>query len=297
MGVIEQTAGSASLTPDVGIGTAAPLSILHIQEASLGVTAAMFSASTDGYIAVEAEDARLGLFSKNEGGHGSTVVFAEVTAGVYGNQWAIGRASSGSGSALYFDYGTNPDYSLNTRMLTYTTAGLFCITGGTPFVGIGTSAPLTRLHIAGLTGQDVILANDGTATSVGWGINAGTDILFSSAPDISSTFTEKMRLTQAGILKLPVNGPTGGVLIGTDVDIFRVDTLRARSSASWEAKTIRANGDAGGIATQTSLTNATDTPTTDPGWTSSSTVNMNAPDGYIKMFVGTQAVTVPYWNT
>jgi hypothetical protein len=45
------------------------------------------------------------------------------------------------------------------------------------------------------------------------------------------------------------------------------------------------------------LTGVTDTPTTDPGWASSSTVNMNAPDGYIKMFVGTQAVVIPYWNT
>lgn len=40
-----------------------------------------------------------------------------------------------------------------------------------------------------------------------------------------------------------------------------------------------------------------DTPTTDPGWASSSTVNMNAPDGYLRAYVGAQAVVIPYWNT
>ena len=52
-----------------------------------------------------------------------------------------------------------------------------------------------------------------------------------------------------------------------------------------------------GIAGSNTFTGQTDTPTTDPGWVSSSSVNMNAPDGYIKFFVGTQAVTVPFWNT
>ena len=41
----------------------------------------------------------------------------------------------------------------------------------------------------------------------------------------------------------------------------------------------------------------TDTPTAEPGWATSSTVNMNAPDGYLKFKVGAQDVVVPYWNT
>lgn len=60
---------------------------------------------------------------------------------------------------------------------------------------------------------------------------------------------------------------------------------------------IGAHDDTGGVTGVTAFTNATDTPTTDPGWTSSSTVDMNAPDGYIKAYVGAQAVTIPYWNT
>lgn len=57
-------------------------------------------------------------------------------------------------------------------------------------------------------------------------------------------------------------------------------------------------GDRGsGIANTLTLTGDTDTPTTDPGWTTSSTVDMGAPDGYLKVYSGTQAVTVPFWNT
>lgn len=60
---------------------------------------------------------------------------------------------------------------------------------------------------------------------------------------------------------------------------------------------LRVNGDDGGEASMNSFTGSTDTPTADPGWASSSTVNMTAPNGYIKAYVGTQAVTIPYWNT
>lgn len=60
---------------------------------------------------------------------------------------------------------------------------------------------------------------------------------------------------------------------------------------------LRTNQDTGGIADYNELTGVTDTPTADPGWATSSTADMNAPDGYIKMYVGTQAVVVPYWNT
>ncbi len=41
----------------------------------------------------------------------------------------------------------------------------------------------------------------------------------------------------------------------------------------------------------------TDTPTTDPGWATSSSVDMNAPDGYFAFMNGTQNVVVPFWNT
>lgn len=52
-----------------------------------------------------------------------------------------------------------------------------------------------------------------------------------------------------------------------------------------------------GKAGATTMTGQTDTPTTDPGWATSSTVDMNSPDGYLKFFNSVQAITVPFWNT
>ena len=60
---------------------------------------------------------------------------------------------------------------------------------------------------------------------------------------------------------------------------------------------LRITGDVGGESSSNSITGATDTPSSDPGWSSSSSSDMNAPDGYIKAYVGTQAVVLPYWNT
>jgi hypothetical protein len=60
---------------------------------------------------------------------------------------------------------------------------------------------------------------------------------------------------------------------------------------------IHLDSDITGVASTNTITGATDTPTTDPGWSTSSSVDMNAPDGYIKAYVGTQAVVLPYWNT
>lgn len=60
---------------------------------------------------------------------------------------------------------------------------------------------------------------------------------------------------------------------------------------------IRTSEDPGGVTGYTTITGDTDTPTVNPGWATSSTINMTAPDGYIKAYVGTQAVTIPYWNT
>lgn len=57
-------------------------------------------------------------------------------------------------------------------------------------------------------------------------------------------------------------------------------------------------GDPGALANPgVTLTGITDTPTVNPGWGTSDTAPMNAPDGYIKDYVNNQAVVVPYWNT
>lgn len=76
-----------------------------------------------------------------------------------------------------------------------------------------------------------------------------------------------------------------------------VVAIGVSSNDTVQAGTLRLTADNGGAKTTITVTGVTDTPTTDPGWTTSSTINMNAPNGYIKAYVGSQAVVIPYWNT
>ena len=67
------------------------------------------------------------------------------------------------------------------------------------------------------------------------------------------------------------------------------DTVRAPS--------IHLDNDVAGLATTTTFTGVTDTPTADPGWAASSTIDMTVPDAYIKIYIGTQAYVIPAWLT
>jgi len=137
-----------------------------------------------------------------------------------------------------------------------------------------------------------------------WGSGAGYDagrVLYFGggawdAPDAtgiqfytSATYTETV---DTGIIRMAILNDGKITVNNTTADeLFDVTGL-------CRAQTFTADGDVGsGTASTTRLTGVTDTPTTDPGWATSSTVNMNAPNGYLKLYVGTQAVTVPYWNT
>lgn len=71
------------------------------------------------------------------------------------------------------------------------------------------------------------------------------------------------------------------------------DLAAIAGDGTFGAVTLLASGDAGGIASSNAITGVTDTPTSAYNWDGTGT----APDGYIKAYVGTQAVVIPYWNT
>lgn len=98
---------------------------------------------------------------------------------------------------------------------------------------------------------------------------------------------------------LPTNRIAGRVYFVTDVQggVIYVDN-GATISPIGGGGILLASGDTGaGVASMNTITGVTDTPTFNPGWSTSNTVPMTAPDGYIKGYVGTQAVTIPFWNT
>jgi hypothetical protein len=128
-------------------------------------------------------------------------------------------------------------------------------------------------------GQDATISYDGTNLVIN--------------PRLVGTGALVLGTGAAGVdYRFQVNGETNDGYFDwmEDEDYFDfADTVRVPS--------LHLDADVAGIASTNTITGATDTPTADPGWASSSTVNMTAPDGYIKAYVGTQAVVIPYWNT
>ena len=74
-------------------------------------------------------------------------------------------------------------------------------------------------------------------------------------------------------------------------------TYTVHLSKYGDAEAFRVTADWSGQAGSNTFTGEVDTPTSDPGWASSSTVNMTAPGAYIKIYIGTQAYVIPAWVT
>lgn len=114
------------------------------------------------------EDAILGLFSKDEGGHGSTIDLGEVgtTSGEIVNKWTIGRLSTtGGASALVFNFGKNKDYTVNRTAFFFDTLGAFYLNRNagvaTGLYGIYSKGGLQRMFMDSLGG--ITLSNETAA--------------------------------------------------------------------------------------------------------------------------------------
>jgi len=155
-------------------------------------------------------------------------------------------------------------------------------------VGIGNTSPADKLEVSGqairITNAIPTLRLKQTSgdPDENWELELvqGKLHFYASNSDFSSA-TPRMTLLHDGYVGIGMASPDQKL----DVDGVA------------KAQSLRADGDSGGEASTNTVTGSTDTPTSDPGWTTSDTSPMSAPDGYIKCFVGTQAVVVPYWNT
>ncbi|MBZ0295002.1 MAG: hypothetical protein K8L99_20735 [Anaerolineae bacterium] len=82
-----------------------------------------------------------------------------------------------------------------------------------------------------------------------------------------------------------------GNYIETALTIFRsnglVDIAKVARTGG-----LRVDADPGGLASTLTLTHTTDTPTASLSWG-----GVGTPNGYIKAYIGTQAIVIPYWNT
>lgn len=86
----------------VGIGTGLPQGKLHVRSASVGVTAAD---TQNDELVIEDSDARLGIYSSDAGVGGSSIALAELSGGVFEDQWGIIRETTSAGDTLWFTFG------------------------------------------------------------------------------------------------------------------------------------------------------------------------------------------------
>jgi hypothetical protein len=123
---------------NVGIGTSAPLARTHLRDFDLTLTAA---ALENDDLIVESFDAALGLYSRDDGTWGSAIALKDLqTDGTLNDTWGIARHAFNAGSSLRITYGPSDNYAANSSMMTINSVGN---------VGIGTTSPTAKLHVAG----------------------------------------------------------------------------------------------------------------------------------------------------
>jgi hypothetical protein len=130
---------------NVGIGTNAPLAALHVTQTDLNLAPAVMENDD---VIIEAFDAALGLYSRNDGVWGSSIALKDLEAdGTLNDTWGIARQASGTGdSSLRFTYGASNNFANNSVRMVIDSAGR---------VGIGTTLPPTgKLHVVDATGGD-----------------------------------------------------------------------------------------------------------------------------------------------
>ncbi len=220
----------------IGIGTLNPLSIVHIQEQDLNLTIDHFPGSNShGFLTVEDEDARLGLFSRNEGGHGSTILMNEVNAGNFSDQWAIGRLSSGFNSTFEIKYGTDPDFTISPVKMQISKTGKFGLMGT---VGIGTVNPQTLFHIYGSDPKITVDDSTDGNPAVYWAKNHTNKAaigIVTSTNDLTfytndGTWHERMRIQQNGSIGIGTSNPTDKLNVVGNVNVTGNITADYKSS-------------------------------------------------------------------
>ncbi|MBL7960007.1 tail fiber domain-containing protein [bacterium] len=123
---------------NVGIGTASPLTKLHVEGGDLSLQSTHLA---NDQIIIENADAGVGIYSSDGGNYGSFLSMGEIVSGALTNKWSMFRTTSIASPAnqLRFSFGSNANYAANTVMMSISSNGR---------VGIGTTAPSARLHVA-----------------------------------------------------------------------------------------------------------------------------------------------------
>ena len=196
-------------TGTIGAGTASPQATVHAANTALAIPASALAGED---LLVESAEAALGLFSNGQGQFGSALSLKEVEGGAYADAWSLVRETSASGADLRFTYGADAVPYLNASHLVLQSDG---------DVGIGTTAPVARLHVQG--GTDVTAGGElqlGSSSDANLALD-GNDIMARSAGGPSALSLN----AQGGDVLIGGLGGSGRVGIGTTTPLGRLHVV------------------------------------------------------------------------
>lgn len=120
---IDDATGIVQLRADgkAGVGDLPSIARLHVTDRDIG---AFNDGMLNETLALEDNDAVLGIYSSNTGSFGSGIALGESVNGTVNNKWGIVRTTTNTDPELRVTYGSNTNYAQNPTSLAFVPGGI-----------------------------------------------------------------------------------------------------------------------------------------------------------------------------
>lgn len=138
---------------EIAIGDVPSTAPLHVTDRDIGV---FNDGMLNETLALEDNDAVLGIYSSNTGSFGSGLVFGESINNEVTNKWGMVRTTSNTAPELRVTYGSNANYAQNPSSVTFVPGGLKFPDGSVQYwAGIVDSFSDSRINLLNISASGI----------------------------------------------------------------------------------------------------------------------------------------------